>query len=155
MLDWYNWILLMFAYCWHLVNGPNEGGTARSVKGSVCQGWVIDWPPAALQKGPNGGVVSTPLPVKLLSLAFPSRHLDSTKQFKCQREEPQPTPRQCLWIIAKMGIPSDKYQKDFGERLNFSKFLVSEFRRVVRSRLGTRHFLTSPDDSPSSGPKIC
>ncbi len=33
----------------------------------------------ALQKGPNGGIIDTLLPIKLLSLVFPSRYLDKTK----------------------------------------------------------------------------
>ncbi len=57
------------------------------VKGSVYQGWVVDWTPTVLQKGPNGGVVNTPLPIKLLSLAPPSRHLDENRKGGCVREE--------------------------------------------------------------------
>ncbi len=53
------------------------------IKGSVCQDWVVDWAPAALQKGLKGGVVSTPLPIKLLSLVPPSRHLDSNQKGGC------------------------------------------------------------------------
>ncbi len=34
-------------------------------------------------KSPSGGVVSTPLPIKLLSLTSPSRHLDSTQKGGC------------------------------------------------------------------------
>ncbi len=48
----------------------------QSTKGSVCQVWVADWAPAVYKKGVNDGVVSTPLPIKLLSLASTSRHLD-------------------------------------------------------------------------------
>ncbi len=44
----------------------------KGVKGSVCQGWVVQ------QNGTtNSSVVSTPLSINLLSLASPSRHLDS------------------------------------------------------------------------------
>ncbi len=52
--------------------------SVSGVKESICQGWVVDLAPTNLQKNPtNGGVVSTtPLPVKLLSLASSSRHLD-------------------------------------------------------------------------------
>ncbi len=57
------------------------------VKRSVCQGWVVDCAPAALQKGPNGGVVSTPLMIKLLFLASPSRHLNSNRKGGCVCEE--------------------------------------------------------------------
>ncbi len=40
------------------------------VSGSVCQGWVVELEPTELQNGPtNGGVVSTPLPIKLSFLA--------------------------------------------------------------------------------------
>ncbi len=47
------------------------------VKGSARQGWAVDLAPTGLQNSPTrGGVVSTPLPIKLLSLASPSRHLD-------------------------------------------------------------------------------
>ncbi len=46
------------------------------VKGSICQRWAADWALTALQKSPNGGVISTPMPIKLISLASPSRHLD-------------------------------------------------------------------------------
>ncbi len=41
-----------------------------------CQGWVVNKAPTDSQVGPNCGVVSTPLPIKLLSLTSPSRHLD-------------------------------------------------------------------------------
>ncbi len=42
------------------------------VKGPACQGWVLDWEPTDLQHRPtNGGIVNTPLPIKLLSLASP------------------------------------------------------------------------------------
>ncbi len=57
------------------------------VNGSVCQGWVADCAPAALQKGQNGGVVSTPLLIKLLSLASPSCRLDSNQKGGCVCEE--------------------------------------------------------------------
>ncbi len=57
------------------------------VKGPVCQGWVVDWAPTAPQKGANGGIVSTPLPIKLLSLASPPRHLDSNRKGGCVCEE--------------------------------------------------------------------
>ncbi len=40
------------------------------VKGSSRKDWVVDLAPTDLQNGPaNGGVISTPLPIKLLSLA--------------------------------------------------------------------------------------
>ncbi len=40
------------------------------VKGSVRLGWVVDEAPTNLRNGPtNDGAVSTPLPIKLLSLA--------------------------------------------------------------------------------------
>ncbi len=40
------------------------------VEGSVRQGCAVDWTPTDLQNGPtNGGVVSTHLSIKLLSLA--------------------------------------------------------------------------------------
>ncbi len=63
--------------------------TARSVKGSVCQGLVVDWAPTVLQNGPKGSVVSTPLPIKLLILASPS---DSNLKVGCVREE------RTLWL---------------------------------------------------------
>ncbi len=43
---------------------------SQGIKWSVCQGLVVDWPPANLQKIPKGGVVSTPLPIKHLTIAF-------------------------------------------------------------------------------------
>ncbi len=48
------------------------------VKGSARQGGVVYSAPTDQQKGPpNGGIVGTLLPIKLLSLASPStRHLD-------------------------------------------------------------------------------
>ncbi len=49
-----------------------EGG---KVKGSACQGWVSS--PTGLQnRSINGGVIRAPLPIKLLSLASPSRHVN-------------------------------------------------------------------------------
>ncbi len=60
------------------------------VKGSVCQGWVADCALATLQKGPNDSVVSTPLPIKLLSLASSSRHLDSNQKGGCVCDERTP-----------------------------------------------------------------
>ncbi len=42
------------------------------VNGSVCQDWVVDWAPTDIQNGRiNGGIVTTPLPINLLSLASP------------------------------------------------------------------------------------
>ncbi len=50
------------------------------VKGSARQGWVVDLAPADLQNDPtNGGVISPYLPIKLLSLASPSSHLEGVK----------------------------------------------------------------------------
>ncbi len=49
---------------------------------------VVDWAPTDIQSGPsNGGVISTPLPTKLLSPASPSRHLDSNLKGVCVLEE--------------------------------------------------------------------
>ncbi len=59
----------------------------QGVKGSVCQGWVVDWANTALEQGQKGGVVSTPLPIKLLSLASPSRYLDSKRKGGFEFEE--------------------------------------------------------------------
>ncbi len=51
------------------------------VSGSVCRGWAVDLAPTDLQSVPtNGGVVSTPLPSKLLSLASPGLKLKKTEQ---------------------------------------------------------------------------
>ncbi len=50
---------------------PNLG-----VKKSGRQGWVVDSAPTDLQICSKSGVISTPLPIKLLSLASQSRHLD-------------------------------------------------------------------------------
>ncbi len=50
---------------------------------SLRQGWVVDWAPSDLRSGPtNGCIISTPLPIKLLSLASPSRHLDLNQMGK-------------------------------------------------------------------------
>ncbi len=47
------------------------------VEGSARQDWVVDWAPTDLQhRLTNGGVISTPLPIKLLSFASPSLLLD-------------------------------------------------------------------------------
>ncbi len=57
----------------------------KGVKGSVCQGCVVDWAPAELQNDPtNGGVISTSLPIKLLSLASPC---GLNQKGGCVREE--------------------------------------------------------------------
>ncbi len=67
-----------------------RGGLSRHhqlKQGSVYQGWVVDWAPTALQKGLCSGVVSTPLPIKLLSLASLSRHQDSNRKGGCLCEE--------------------------------------------------------------------
>ncbi len=56
---------------------------ALSVKGSVCQEWVVYWSPTDLQNGPIGGIVSTPLPIKLLSLASSPHRLDSIQKGGC------------------------------------------------------------------------
>ncbi len=51
------------------------------VRGSARQGWVVDYAPTNLQNCPtNGGIISTPLPIKLLSLASPSRPLELKSQ---------------------------------------------------------------------------
>ncbi len=47
------------------------------INGPVYQNLAVDWAPTGTQVGPiNGGEVIAPLPIKLLSLASPSRHLD-------------------------------------------------------------------------------
>ncbi len=54
--------------------------------GSARQGWVVESAPTDPGNSPtNGGVISTHLPIKLLSLASPSRHLDLNQNGK--REE--------------------------------------------------------------------
>ncbi len=48
------------------------GYVPLGVKGWTCQGWEVDWAPANLRNCPtNCGVISTPLPIKFLSLASP------------------------------------------------------------------------------------
>ncbi len=47
------------------------------VKGASRQGRVVNRAPIGLRNGAaNGGVISTPLPIKLLSFVSPSHHLD-------------------------------------------------------------------------------
>ncbi len=62
-------------------------GKPKGAKVSAWQSWVVHWAPTALQKGPNDGAVSTPLPIKLLTLASPSPHLDSNRKGRCVSEE--------------------------------------------------------------------
>ncbi len=50
---------------------------AKQSNSSARQGWIVDWAPTGLQNGPtNGGVVTTPLPIKLLPLASPGLKLE-------------------------------------------------------------------------------
>ncbi len=51
---------------------------------SVRQGWAVDKAPTDLLNGPTTrGVVNTPLPIKLLSFASPSRHLREGVKSNC------------------------------------------------------------------------
>ncbi len=70
---------------WHTIPRAFKASTysPKGVKGSVCQDWLADWAPAYLHKSPHGGVVSIPLPIKLLSLTSPSRHLHSNQNGGC------------------------------------------------------------------------
>ncbi len=55
------------------------------VSGSTCQDWAVDLAHADLQSGSaNGGVVSASLPIKHLTLAPLSRHLDLNKKGGCE-----------------------------------------------------------------------
>ncbi len=59
------------------INGSTSGPPILMAKGSARQGWVVDWAPTDLQNGPtNSGVVNTPLAIKLMFLAYSSRHVD-------------------------------------------------------------------------------
>ncbi len=49
-----------------------NGDNSPCVNESVHQGWAVDW----TKWSNRGGIVSTPLPIKLLPLASPWRHLD-------------------------------------------------------------------------------
>ncbi len=44
--------------------------------GWFCLGWLVFLTHSFIKKSPNGGIVSTPLPFKLVYFASPSRHLD-------------------------------------------------------------------------------
>ncbi len=69
-------------------NTTRSSGTRQNIHpihlrwgaGSARQDWAGDLAPTDLQNVPaNGSAVSTPLPIKLLSLASPSRHLKRVK----------------------------------------------------------------------------
>ncbi len=50
------------------------------VKGSECEGWAIDCAPTGLQNGPtNGGIVSTPLPIRLYRVTWIKIKRESVK----------------------------------------------------------------------------
>ncbi len=78
------WLVILARPKWHDVNAFQIGLQnstpvivvtqkmmhSQGIKWSVCQGWIVDLSPANHQKSQNGGVGSTPRPIKLLSLAF-------------------------------------------------------------------------------------
>ncbi len=69
------------------------------VKGSARQGSVVDKVPTHLQNCPiNGGVISTPLPIKIISLASPSRHLGSNKKGGCEERTLMPSQTEQAWV---------------------------------------------------------
>ncbi len=77
---WRSAQLSCFVFVSDIVTPTVCNGYTQAVKGSARQGWVVDCAPTYLQNGPkNGGVISTP-PIKLLSLASLSRHLDSNQK---------------------------------------------------------------------------
>ncbi len=54
------------------------------------QGCRVNWGPTGQQNGPtNGGVVSTSLSIKLLSLMFPLRYLDYSQKGGCEEQTPR------------------------------------------------------------------
>ncbi len=97
---WFSTCLWLFLQTWEKLQllGENERKEdarqlcqswqcSQGAKGWELQGWVVDW---ALNGPTNGGVVGTPLLIKLLSLASSSRHLDSNRKWGCVCKERTP-----------------------------------------------------------------